>query len=55
MTTRLPESLAEAVRQRAEDNDSSFSDEIANAVAASFGFPPVAQTAPRHQPLELSA
>ena len=53
MTTRLPKSLSDAVRQRAEENDLSFSDEIANAVAAAFNHPPVA--VPAEQQLKLSA
>ncbi len=56
MTTRLPKPLAEAVRLRAEENDTSFSDEIANAVAASFGLAPVVPVTPRQQdPLDLPA
>jgi len=55
MTTRLPTDLAAAVRQRAEDNDSAFSDEIANAVAAYLGFPPVVDTTRRDQPLDMTA
>jgi hypothetical protein len=47
MTTRLPTPLADALRQRAEDNGLSFSEEIANAVATVLGHPPVA--APRQQ------
>ena len=38
-----------------EENDSAFSDEIANAVAASFGFPPVVDTTRSDQPLDLTA
>ncbi len=49
MTTRLPKPLADAVRQRAEEDDLSFSEVVANAVAASFGRPPVAMPEPGDQ------
>ena len=49
MTTRLPKPLADAVRQRAEEDDLSFSEVVANAVAASFGQPPVAVPGPSDQ------
>lgn len=49
MTTRLPRQLADLIRQRAEDNDLSYSEEIANAVAATFGQAPVAVGRPQRQ------
>jgi len=48
--TRLPVALEPLVRERAEDEDLSFSEVIANAVAAYFGQPVVA--GPRRLPDE---
>lgn len=46
MTTRLPPTLADAVRAYADRHDLSYSDAIANVLAEHFGAPPVAPVAP---------
>ena len=48
--TRLRHALEPLVRERAEDEDLSFSEVIANAVAAYFDRPPAAE--PRRRPDE---
>lgn len=43
LLTRAPTHLAQAVREEAERLDLSYSDYIANVLAAAHGFPPVAE------------
>jgi hypothetical protein len=47
LLTRPPVALVEAVRAEAERQDLSYSDYIANVLAAAHGFPPV--VAPKDQ------
>ncbi len=43
LLTRAPADLAQAVRDEAERLDLTYSDYIANVLAAAHGFPPVAE------------
>ena len=47
LLTRAPSDLAQAVRDEAERLDLTYSDYIANVLAAAHGFPPVAK--PKNQ------
>ncbi len=54
LTTRAPTPLAQAVRDDAERLGLTYSDHIANILAAKYGFPPI--TAPKDETqMQLSA
>jgi hypothetical protein len=54
LLTRPPVELVEAVRAEAERLDLSYSDYIANVLAAAHGFPPVVEPKDKDQ-MQLSA